>query len=96
MNFREQTIAEFEEAGPDQVRLKVQSGLIAPSQIEIALQWLREKDASAARQAEAWRTQEASTLSAAKKAQRTANAIIIGIAASSLIVGILGWLCPRH
>jgi hypothetical protein len=96
MNFDEQTIAEFEEAGVEDVRLRLQMGLIGSGQISLALQWLREKDAEAARQARACRDQAARAARQEKKMLARSNATIILIATLTLLISIAAWLFPRN
>ncbi len=48
MDFREQTLADFEAQGAEMVRLRLQAHLVASSQVALALEWLRTKDAETA------------------------------------------------
>jgi hypothetical protein len=96
MTFEQQTIDEFERAGVRDVRLRVQAGLIALDQLEIALRWIREKEAEAARQAESRRIQEALTANAEKKALARSNRIIMVISGLTFIVSLLSWLFPKR
>jgi len=95
MTFDEQTRADFEAEGPEAVRLRVQSGLVGTGQIAAALQWLREQDAEAAARANAIRSQTIRSETAEKRKRTIIDAIIIVLAASTLIAQVLSWLYPR-
>jgi hypothetical protein len=98
VTFEDQIIAGLEARGVEAVRLLVQAGQIAPSHIETTLQWLRVKDAEAARQAESWRTQEALTARAQNNRENMV-AVMATVAAISgvlaVIIGFLAWMFPR-
>ena len=96
MNFEEQTIKEFERRGAEDVQRRLQSGLIAASQIQLALDWLREQDAAAAERDKWMRSQTMKSEMAEKRKRTTIDKIIIALAASTLIAQVLSWLCPRH
>lgn len=87
----------LEERGEFEVRLSLSSGTFYPADRSgEAIRWLAEKDAEAARQALAWRTQEALTASTQNKTQMLVNIVLIVIASVGVIVGLLAWWLPRH
>ena len=92
MNVDEQTIAEFEQSGVDSVRLRLQSGLIGASQIQPALDWLREKDAAAL--AEQARCDQTETSNA--KFTRVMLIATTISAILTLIVSLLDRCSPPH
>lgn len=48
MSTEAELIARLEDEGPEAVRLKIQAGLIEPSELKRTVQWLIGKDAAAA------------------------------------------------
>ena len=96
MNFDEQSIADFEKRGVEDIRLRLQSRVIGDRQIQLALDWVREQDAAAAALAKWTRSQTMKLETAEKRKTAIINMTIAGLALSTLIVGILSWLFPRH